>query len=47
MADIPTEADQMAAISPKVNLPDVAEAVVSLKVASTAPSAEVGITSAR
>jgi len=46
MAEIPTEADQIAAISPKVSLPEVAEAVVSLKVASTAPSAEVGMTSA-
>jgi hypothetical protein len=32
---------------PKVSLPEVAAAVVSLKVASTAPRAEVGMTRAR
>ena len=37
----------MAAIKPKVSLPDVALAVVSLKVVSTMPRAEVGTTRAR
>src|ERR1035438_7251257 len=47
MAEIPTEADQMAAIVPKVSLSELAAAVVSLKVLSTVPRADLGITSAR
>jgi hypothetical protein len=46
MAEMPTEADQMEAMRPKVSLPEVAAAVVSLKVESTVPMAEVGITRA-
>src|ERR1035441_7709253 len=46
-SEMPTDADQMAATSPRVTLPEEAAAVVSLKVLRTAPRAEVGITSAR
>lgn len=47
MAEIPTEADHMAAMRPKVSLPEVAAAVVSLKVSRTVPRASVGRTRAR
>lgn len=47
MAEMPTEADQIAATSPKVSLPEVAAEVVSLKVSSTVPRAAVGRTRAR
>jgi hypothetical protein len=47
MAEIPTEADHMAAIRPKVSLPEVAEEEVSLKVSRTVPRAAVGRTRAR
>jgi hypothetical protein len=47
MAEMPTEADQMEAMRPKVSLPEEAAAVVSLKVARTVPRAEVGMTRAR
>jgi hypothetical protein len=47
MADIPTEADQIDAISPNVTFPEVLAAVVWLKVTNTVFKAELGITSAR
>jgi len=47
MAETPTDADHTAAIRPKVSLPELALAVVSLKVVRTMPSAEVGTIRAR
>src|ERR1700733_1366157 len=47
MAEIPTDADQIAAMDPKVSFPEDAAAVVSLNVLSTVPRADVGITRAR
>ena len=47
MAEKPTEADQRAATRPKVILPVVATAAVSLKVSTTMLKAERGMTRAR
>jgi hypothetical protein len=47
MAEIPTDADQIAAIDPKVIFPELAAAVVSLKVLRTVARADVGMTSPR